>query len=231
MEDRQDKQYTMTTVLVKFINDNRAAIKASKVADKEAGDILAAYATLGATLGSTPLSTKANTVSATAARRDLLAALLVIQGPLRSLATKAGDVDLLARATLSGKQLKAMKPEELRDVSKALFDAAAKQQAALEDYALTTAVLETLRGKQVAFAGTVRSTSSLIDQRSTAGQTADDLLRELMQQVYELDKPMGVFSLLNKPLHDGYKKARYIGSTGGGGKKGVKKKNNEPTPG
>lgn len=219
MEDRQDKQYAMTTVLVKFITDNRPAIKASKVADKEAADVLAAYTTLTEAVGQAPLSTKAATKLAATARRALLLALPVIQGPLRSLATKGSDTELLARATLSRKQLKSMKPEELRDVSKALFAAADAQAPALADYALTPQLLAGLHATQQAFAGTVRSTSSLIDQRSTANKTADDLLLDLLQQVYELDKPMEVFSLVNKTLYDGYKKARYVGSTGGGKKK------------
>jgi hypothetical protein len=34
--------------------------------------------------------------------------------------------------------------------------------------------------------------------------------------VYELDKPMEVFRFLNPTLYAGYKRARRVGSTGGG---------------
>ena len=216
MDDRRDLQYAMTTVLVKFIADHLATLKASPVAEAEATDVQAAYNALRVRVGTAPLSTLLNTKTAKAARRTLLRLLPVVQGPLRSLATKTQDIDLLARATLSSRQLRAMKPEELRDVSAALLDAADGQLPALAPYALTAPVLAQVRAKHQDFAGTVRTTGSLIDQRSTANQTVEDLLTVLMQQVYELDKPMEVFRLLNEELYAGYKKARRVGRSGGG---------------
>ncbi len=215
MDDRRDLQYAMTTVLVKFIADHLPAVKASAVAETEAADVQAAYNALRLRVGTAPLSTLLNTKTAKEARRVLLKLLPVVQGPLRSLATKARNADLLARATLSSRQLRAMKPEELRDVSAALFDAADAQLPALANYALTAPVLAQLRARQQEFAGTVRTTGGLIDQRSTANQTVDDLLTALMQQVYELDKPMEVFRFLNEELYTGYKKARRVGGRSG----------------
>jgi len=220
MDAREDNQYAMTTVLVKFIADNTAAIGASAVAAAEAADVAPAYQRLTAAVGTAPLSTLATTRQATDARLDLLAGLPALLGPLRSIATKTNDTALLARATLSSSQLRKMKPEELRDVSKSLFDDADGHAAALVPYALTAAVLANLRQLQTAFAATVRGTSVLIDQRSGGNQSATDLLRELMQQVYELDKPMDVFRFLNKPLYRAYKKARRVGKVGGGGSAG-----------
>ncbi|MDO7874623.1 hypothetical protein Q5H93_07755 [Hymenobacter sp. ASUV-10] len=216
MDNEKENQYAMTTVLAKFITDNRPAIKASKVADADAGDVLTAYEAVKNAVGQAPLSTRENTKKAKDSRRELLKLLPVVLGPLRSIATKTNDPDLLARATLNSRQFYKMKPEELRDVSKALLEAAANYQKELADYALTPEALATLNTKHGEFAGTVRRTSSLIDTRSTANQTTDDLLDELMQQVYELDKPMDVFRLLNKELYTGYKKARRVGSMGGG---------------
>ena len=54
----------------------------------------------------------------------------------------------------------------------------------------------------------------IIDQRSQGNETTSDHLRELMQQVYELDKPMEVFRFLNPPLFSGYQRARRVGSAG-----------------
>jgi hypothetical protein len=216
MDTRAENQYAMTTVLVKFIADNRPAIKASKVADAEAADVLTAYDAVKNAVGQAPLSTKENTKKAKSSRLELLKLLPVVQGPLRSIATKTKDADLLARATLSSRQLRKMKPEELRDVSAALFAAAATHKTALADYALTPDALALLQGKHADFAATVRITSGLIDTRSTANDTADDSLDELMQQVYELDKPMDVFRLLDKELYNGYKKARRVGKMGAG---------------
>ena len=216
MDAREEKQYAMTTVLVKFIADNAAAIGASAVAAAEAADVAPAYQRLTAAVGDAPLSTTATTQQATDARAHLLAVLPALLGPLRSIATKTNDTALLARATLSLTQLRKMKPEELRDVAKSLFDEADAHVPALAPYALTAPVLAQLRGHQTAFAATVRSTSALIDQRSEGNQSASDVLLDVMQQVYELDKPMAVFRFLNKPLYDAYKRARRVGSTGGG---------------
>ncbi|WP_035557470.1 hypothetical protein [Hymenobacter sp. IS2118] len=214
MDAREDKQYAMTTVLVAFIAENAAAIGASEVAAAEAADIAPAYQRLTTAVGAAPLNTKPTTEQATTARAALLGALPALLGPLRSIATKTADTALLARATLSKGQLRKMKPEELRDVSKALFDAADAQAAALLPYALTAPVLAQLRALHAAFAATVRSTSVLIDQRSQGNETTSELLRALMQQVYELDKPMEVFRLLNPALFGGYQRARRVGSAG-----------------
>ena len=141
MDAREDKQYAMTTVLVKFIADHAAAIGASAVAAAEAADIAPAYQRLTAAVGAAPLNTKPTTDQATATRAALLAALPALLGPLRSVATKTTDLALLSRATLSTRQLRKMKPEELRDVTLAFFDAADTHADALAPYALSQPVL------------------------------------------------------------------------------------------
>lgn len=218
MDAREEKQYAMTTVLVRFLADNAAAIAASEVAAAEAADVAPAYEQLKAAVGAAPLSTQANTQQAGAARAQLLVALPALLGPLRSVATKTADRTLLAHATLSKTQLNNMKPEELRDVSQDLLAAADARAAALAPYGLGKPVLARLRALHTAFAPTVRGTAALIDQRSQGNQSATDLLADLMQQVYELDKPMDVFRFLDPTLFDGYKRARRVGRTGGGGK-------------
>lgn len=216
MNDREEKQYAMTTVLVQFIDKHHELIGASAVAAAEAADIAPAYQLLTAAVGTAPLTTVAGTQQATELRAELLRIMPALLGPLRSIATKTNDTDLLARATLSSRQLYKMKPEELRDVTSALFKSAADHAGALAPYGLPAPVVAQLLGKQTAFAGTVRGTSSLIDQRSQHNDTAVDRLNDLLQQVYELDKPMEVFRVLNPALHRAYKKARRVGSTGGG---------------
>jgi len=218
MDAQQEKQYAMTTVLVKFIADNPAGLAASDVATAEAADIAPAYERLTAAVGQAPLNTKAVTGQAATAQAALAAALPALLGPLRSIATKTGDAPLLAHATLSASQLSKMKPEELRDVSKNLFDAADAHAPALAPYGLTAPVLARLRALHTAFVPTVRGTASLIDQRAGSNQSADELLRDLMQQVYELDKPMEVFRFLAPDLYAGYKRARRVGKAGGQGK-------------
>jgi len=216
MNDREEKQYAMTTVLVKFLDDNQTAIAVSEVAAAEAADIAPAYSLLKEAVGNAPLSTTAGTQQAADFRVELLRILPALLGPLRSIATKTNDTDLLARATLNSTQLRKMKPEELRDVTASLFKSADAHAKALVPYGLPAPVVAELLGKQKAFAGTVRGTSSLIDQRSQGNNTALDRLHDLLLQIYELDKPMEVFRVLNPALHSAYKKARRVGSTGGG---------------
>ena len=227
MDADQEKQYAMTTVLVKFIDDNTPAIGASAVAAAEAADIAPAYAALTKAVGGTPVNTKPVTEQATTARTALLAALPALLGPLRSIATKAGDATLLAHATLNARQLDKMKPEELRDVSRDLFAAADARATELAPYGLGKPVLAQLRALHTAFAGTVGTTASLIDQRSGGNASATDLLRALMQQVYELDKPMDVFRFLNRPLYAAYKRARRVGKVASRSK-GAKNKPGTP---
>ena len=218
MDAREEKQYAMTTVLVRFLADNAAAIAASEMAAAEAADVAPAYERLKTAVGAAPLSTQANTQQAGAARAQLLAALPALLGPLRSVATKTADRTLLAHATLSKTQLNSMKPEELRDVSQDLLAAADARATALDPYGLGKPVLARLRALHTAYAPTVRGTAALIDQRSQGNQSAVDLLAELMQQVYELDKPMDVFRFLDPALFDGYKRARRVGRSGRSGK-------------
>ena len=104
----------MTTVLVKFIVDNAAAIGASEVAAAEAADVAPAYERLTAAVGAAPLSIA--TQQATDVRAALLAVLPAPLGPLRSIATKTADTALLSRATLSATQLRKMKPDHINDL-------------------------------------------------------------------------------------------------------------------
>ena len=96
--------------------------------------------------------------------------------------------------------------------------AADARATALDPYGLGKPVLARLRALHTAYAPTVRGTAALIDQRSQGNQSAVDLLAELMQQVYELDKPMDVFRFLDPALFDGYKRARRVGRSGRSGK-------------
>ena len=104
----------MTTVLVQFIDKYQELIKASAVAAAEAADIAPAYQLLTAAVGTAPLTTVAGTQQATDLRLELLRIMPALLGPLRSIATKTNDTDLLARATLSSRQQYKMKPEGAR---------------------------------------------------------------------------------------------------------------------
>lgn len=216
MDAEQENQYRMATELVAFLKKRGAELAPSAVAQQEAADVLAAYGPLSQAVGAAPLSTKENTQGAGDARRDLLRLLPAVQGPLQSIASKAKDAKLLARATLSRTQLKEFRPAELRDVAANLLDDANAHAGALAGYGLGAPVLAQFAQAHADFAATVGTTQGLIDERKGAGDDANQLLRALMQQVYELDKPMEAFRVLNLALYRDYKQTRRVGKSGGG---------------
>ncbi len=64
----------------------------------------------------------------------------------------------------------------------------------------------------------------VIDKRQLANRSADELLLELMQQLYELDQPMEIFRALDADLHRAYRLARRVSKRGGGRSKEEKPK-------
>ena len=59
----------------------------------------------------------------------------------------------------------------------------------------------------------------IIEDRSSDNRTAEELLKATMQQIYELDKVMKVFKILNPGLYKDYRKARRVGKRSGSSKK------------
>jgi len=215
MDAKQANQYRMGTELVAFLQKRGAELAPSQVAQQEAADVLAAYEPLRQAVGAAPLATQTNTDQAANARQRLLKLLRALQGPLQSIASKDADARLLARATLSGEQLRHFRPAELRDVAAGLLADATAHTAELAAYGLGAPVLAQLAAAQAAFASIVGTTQSLLDERKGAGRTVADLLRAFLQQVYELDKPMQAFGLLAPDLLRDYRQARRVGTSGG----------------
>lgn len=216
MDSKQANQYRMGTELVAFLQKRAAELAPSAVAQQEAADVLAAYEPLRQAVGTAPLATQASTNQATTARRRLLKLLPAVQGPLQSIASKATDTRLLARATLTARQLRRFRPAELRDVAANLLADATTHAPELAAYGLGAPVLTQLAAAHTAFASTVGTTQSLIDERKGAGNTVADRLRAFLQQVYELDKPLEVFRLLDPALFRDYRQVRRVGTAGGG---------------
>ena len=95
----------MAGLTTTFLAANAARLAPSPAAVREAADVQAAYAALQARAGQGLGSTQENTGTATTAQATALRLLPALLGPLRSLARKTSNAELLARATVSAKQL------------------------------------------------------------------------------------------------------------------------------
>ena len=217
MKDKQIKQMEMCGAVSRFTTDHAAALDAVEGVGSEAADVRVAYAALQQAVANPVEQTKDVTALADDARKQLRRALPALLGPLTSLATKTKNVDLLARATLRARQLNKLSPTELNALADQLITLGESQPAATKTKYGLTAILPLLRGYQTDFEPLVGQTQDLIDTRAGANQSAKALLRATLQQVYELDKVMLVFQLLNPDLHRDYRRARRVGKRSGGG--------------
>jgi len=57
-----------------------------------------------------------------------------------------------------------------------------------------------------------------VSSQILSGAALEDLLRELMDELSELDEDMKAFKLIDQPIYDGYVQMRKIIGSGGGGK-------------
>ena len=232
MDNEQQNQYRMGTALTDFLTAQAPRLAPSPAAVAEAADVQATYARVQASLGLGPISTTTNTSTADTLQTTLLRVLPALLGPLRSVARKLPDAResaaLLARATISGKQLRKLRPGPLRDVAQHLLEDGLTYKAPLQKYGYSDAVHELISGHFTAFAKTVGTTRTLIDTGKGAHDTTDTRLLDFMQQCYELDDSMLVFGVLDADLHRDYLAARRVGKSGGGGK--AKKNGGSPKP-
>ena len=219
VDDDQIKQYEMCGAVTRFNTDRAAEIGVVEAATDEAADVQKAYDTLKAAASNPIVQTQNVTQAADKAEAQLRLTLPALLGPLASVATKATDVSLLAKSTLRVKQLERLTAGQLSDLADQLLTIGENQPAPLQKHYGLNVVLPLLRGYQQTLAPLVGQTQDLIDDRSGDNQSVDDLLKATLQQIYEQDKVMLVFKVINPDLYRDYRKARRIGTRGGGGKK------------
>lgn len=219
MDSDQLDQYRMAGAVDQLLAERADELTPSAVAVQEAADVRAAYALLSQKMGDAPVATKDVTENAGTQQTALETLLPALTGPLQSHARKTGNAELLAAATLRSKQLEKLRPPQLRDLVAALLKHATAHAEALQAYGFSAAVRQKFDAALAAFSATVGATQGLIDKRQLAGLTADQLLAELMQQLYELDDPMDVFVALNPDLHQAYQLARRVGRSRGRSKR------------
>ena len=223
MDKEQQNQYRMGGQLVPFLTAQASRLTPSPAAVAEAADVQTAYAKIQASLGQGVISTTTNTSTAETLQAQLLKVLPALLGSLRAVARKLPDAvagtALLARATISAKQLDKLRPAPLRDVVQHLLADAVTYKAPLKNYGYTDAVHTIISGHFDAFAKTVGTTRTLLNTSKGTHDTTDDLLKDFMKQCYELDDAMNIFRVLDADLYRDYLTARRVGKSGGGGKK------------
>ena len=216
MDKEQENQYRMAGLTATFLATHATRLAPSPVAVAEAADVHTAYATLQGSLGLGVTSTKTTTATAETARATALRLVPALLGPLRSVARKTNNTALLARATISAKQLGKLRPAPLRDVLTHLLEEATTYQKELLPYGFTEAVKTPLTTAIAAFGGTVGSTKGLLNTATGTHDTIDAQLKNVMQQCYELDDAMEIFEVLDPDLLRDYRQARRVGKSGGG---------------
>ena len=204
--------------LVAYLEEHQDELAVSEVAAANAADVVRQYALLEKARGGTAKRTAQLTDDAKMARETLQNLLPALLGPLRSVATRLHDNDLLASATLTIKQLRKLRPLPFIGVVKAVLDSAARPTVVpeLAKQGLKPVTLQPLHDALAAFQQAQPATRKTINDRVLAGAALEELLTALLDEVRELDEDLKAFKLLNPALYKGYRQARKLVDSGGG---------------
>ena len=104
MEQFKEDQLAMCGRVVAYLAENADALGVSEVAADQAAEVTTAYEKVAGTRGGTAKRTQKLTEDAQRAKDTLLDLLPALLGPLSRVATRLGDDDLTASATLSAAQ-------------------------------------------------------------------------------------------------------------------------------
>ena len=221
MKDTQVMQGDMCGAVGRFTEEKAEKLALVPAAVSEGKDVRDAYKLFTDKTPEGIVETKEVTQKAETAEKLLRTMLPALLGPLASVASKGKNMELLAQATLRVRQLERLSPQELDSLATMLIGIGEDQPKDIKDKYALGLILPTLRGYQTDFQPLIGQTQDIIDGRASDNRTAAQLLQATLQQVYELDKVMLAFKILDPTLYTEYRKARKIGKrSGGGGKKG-----------
>ncbi|MBC7447970.1 MAG: hypothetical protein H7330_07905 [Hymenobacteraceae bacterium] len=211
-------QLRMIGLLTPWLETNLSAIGQSKMAKKEAQDVINGYPAILSKAGLTTTQTRAVTRRRNEEKKAFQTQMFSITGPLRLIATRAGDINLLGLVTIGRTAFKRLRPELQAGVAGKIMEAAQAQAPALADSGLTAAHLAAAETAVDTFTTGLPDTQTLLDARKNANAMYEEVHDAQMQQIYELDLAMAVFETLNPVLYKEYKQARAILDTGAKGK-------------
>lgn len=208
-------QLRMMGTLSPWLEANRTAIEQSKIAGREAEDVIQGLPAVQAKAGLTATETKTVTQRRQRQAKEFQSLVLALVGPLSMVATAKDDVKLLGLVTLGRSAFKRLRPSLQAEVGNEILTRAQEHATALADHGLTPAFFTSARATTEGFRAGLPDTQLLLDARQNANATYEEVHAAQMQQIGELDLAMGVFEVLNPELYRGYKTARALLSTGG----------------
>ena len=211
-------QLRMMGLLTPWLQTNLARIGQSKTAKKEAEDVIGGHPAILGKAGQTSVQTREVTTRRNGQKKAFQAQMFSFAGPLRLIATRTNNIDLLGLVTIGRTAFKELRPELQAGVGQKLMEAAQAQATALADSGLTAAHLTAATAALTAFRTGLPDTQRLLDVRQNANAMYEEVHAAQMQQIYELDLAMAVFETLNPDLYKEYKQARAILDTGAKGK-------------
>ena len=209
-------QFRMMGVLSPWLTSNLPAIGKSKVAGKEAADVVAGLPAVQAKAGLTATQTKAVTGRRTQQQQAFEKRILSMLGPLQMVATAAKDMPFLALVTIGRTTFRRLRPELQAGVGQQVLAKATTNAPALADHAIDAAFLAEAKTLADAFQKGLPDTQTLLDARKNANATYEEVHEAEMTQIYELDKAMSVFETVDPELFKGYKAARALLDSAGG---------------
>ena len=209
-------QFRMMGVLSPWLTANLPAIGKSKVAAKEAADVLAGLPAVQAKAGLTATETKKVTERRTQQQQAFETRILSMLGPLQMVATATNDMEFLGLVTIGRSTFRHLRPELQAGVGQQVLAKAKAHAAALADHAIDADFLAEARTLADTFQQGLPGTQSLLDTRQNANATYEEVHEAQMTQIYELDKAMGIFETVNPELFKGYKVARALLDSAGG---------------
>ena len=214
MHQFKKNQLRMMGVTKAWLETNLTRIGQSKSAEKEARDVIEGQPAVLAKAGQTSVQTRAVTRRRNEQKKAFQTQLFSLLGPLRLLATRTNDLDLLGLVTIGRTAFKALRPQLQAGVGQKVLAAADAQAAALADSGLTASHLAAAHALLAAFSTGLPDTQTLLDARKNAHAMYEEVHEAQMQQIYELDLAMAVFETLDPALLREYKTAPAILDSG-----------------
>ena len=212
-------QFRMMGILQSWLQSNLTAIGKSKVAGKEAADVVAGLPAVQAKAGLTATETTAVTERRNEQRTTFETRIFSMLGPFQMVAAAANDMELLGLVTIGRTKFREMRPDLQAGVGQQILTKADANAAKLADYAIDAEFLSAAHAEANAFQQGLPDTQTLLDARKNANATYEEVHEAQMTQIYELDKAMGVFETVNPELFKSYKQARALLDTGSKKKK------------
>jgi len=209
-------QFRMMGVLAPWLTINLPAVGKSKVAAREAADVVAGLPAVQAKAGLTATETKTVTERRGQQRGAFETRILSMLGPLQLVAAAAKDMEMLALVSIGRTTFRALRPELQAGVGQQVLAKAVANAPALADHAIDAAFLAQTQTLADAFQKGLPDTQTLLDARQNANATYEEVHAAEMTQIYELDKAMSVFETVDPELFKGYKAARALLDSSGG---------------